>query len=115
MWWRPLSSNTAEYPVVKILMNATLSDRIHKNKNTRFATADMVDFYLGTDLDKPSYMQIAADTIGDELLDLYNMKDYIVNINGKRVVYFKVLKCLYGHPAAGRLSFLKLKEVLQKG
>jgi hypothetical protein len=109
-----VSSNTAEYPVVKILMNATLSDRIHKNKNTRFATADMVDFYLGTDLDKPSYMQIAADTIGDELLDLYNMKDYIVNINGKRVVYFKVLKCLYGHPAAGRLSFLKLKEILEK-
>ena len=108
----PVSSNTAEYPVVKILMNATLSDRLHKDKNTRFATADMVDFYLGTELDKPGYMQISADSIGNELLDLYNMNDYVVSINGKRFIYFKVVKCLYGHPAAGRLSFIKLKEIL---
>jgi hypothetical protein len=109
----PVSSNTAEYPVVKILMNATLSDRIHKDENTKFATADMVDFYLGTDLDKPGYMQISADEIGNELLDLYNMNDYVVNLNGKRFVYFKVVKCLYGHPAAGRLSFIKLKDILE--
>ena len=109
----PVSSNTAEYPVVKILMNATLADRLHKDKDTRFATADMVDFYLGTELDIPGYMQISADAIGNELLDLYNMNDYIVDINGKRFVYFKVVKCLYGHPAAGRLSFIKLKEVLE--
>jgi len=109
----PVSSNTAEYPVVKILMNATLSDRIHKDKNTRFATADMVDFYLGTPLDKPGYMQISADIIGNELIDLYNMNDYVVDIKGKRYIYFKVVKCLYGHPAAGRLSFVKLKEILE--
>ena len=58
-------------------------------------------------------MQISADAIGNELLDLYNMNDYVVEINGKRFVYFKVVKCLYGHPAAGRLSFIKLKEVLE--
>ena len=110
----PVSSNTAEYPVVKILMNATLSDRIHKDKNTKFATADMVDFYLGTDLDKPGYMQISADEIGNELIDLYNMGSYVVNFNGKRFIYFKVVKCLYGHPAAGRLSFIKLKEILEE-
>ncbi len=109
----PVSNNTAEYPVVKILMNATLSDRLHKDPNTKFATADMVDFYLGTDLDEPGYMSIQADDIGNELIDLYNLSSYIVNVNGKRYVYFKVAKCLYGHPAAGRLSFHKLKGILE--
>jgi hypothetical protein len=111
----PVSSNTAEYPVVKILMNATVSDRIHKDPNTKFATADMVDFYLGTDLDQPGYMQINADDLGDELIDLYNLSSFVALLNGKRVVYFKVLKALYGHPAAGRLSFIKLKGILEDG
>jgi hypothetical protein len=80
----PVSNNTAEYPVVKILMNAALSDRIHKDPDTKFATADMVDFYLGTDLDEPGYMSIQADDIGNELIDLYNLSSYIVNVNGRR-------------------------------
>jgi hypothetical protein len=111
----PVSNNTAEYPVVKILLNATLSDRIHKDKNTRFATADMTDFYLGTDLDQPGYMTISADDIGDELIDLYNMREYVVTTAKGRTIYFKVVKCLYGHPASGRLSFLKLKGILEEG
>ena len=111
----PVSNNTAEYPVVKILLNATLSDRIHKDKDTKFATADMVDFYLGTDLDQPGYMTISADDIGDELIDLYNLREYIVTTAKGRIIYFKVVKCLYGHPASGRLSFLKLKGILEEG
>ena len=111
----PVSNNTAEYPVVKILLNATLSDRIHKDKNTKFATADMVDFYLGTDLDQPGYTAMSADDIGDELIDLYNLRDYIVTTAKGRFIYFKVVKCLYGHPSSGRLSFLKLKGILEEG
>ena len=111
----PVSNNTAEYPVVKILLNATLSDRIHKDPNTKFATADMVDFYLGTDLDQPGYMTISADDIGEELIDLYNLRDYVITTAKGRIIYFKVVKCLYGHPASGRLSFLKLKGILEDG
>ena len=111
----PVSTNTAEYPVVKMLLNATLSDRIHKDPNTKFATADMTDFYLGTDLDQPGYMVIPADDIGDEIIDLYNLREFVALVNGKRLIYFKVLKCLYGHPASGRLSFEKLKGILEEG
>ena len=51
----------------------------------------------------------------DEFIDLYNLREFVVNINGKRFIYFKVVKCLYGNPASGRLSFDKLKGILQDG
>jgi len=77
---------------------------MHRDKDTKFETADMVDFYLGMDLDQPGHMTISTDGIGDEVIDIYNLRDYNVTTAKGRIIYFKVVKCLYG-----RLSFLKLK------
>jgi len=105
-----VSNNTAEYPVVKILLNATLSDRIHKDKNTKFATADMVDFCLEMDLDQPGYMTISADDIGDELIDLCNIREYVSTTTKGRIIYSKLSNVYTAtlHQAASLSSNLKV-------
>ena len=104
------SSQTAEYLTTKVLINATLSDRMHKDPNTKFATADMVDFYLGAMLDEPSYLGMKASAFSQELIDTYSLREYIDD-NG--TIYFQVVKCMYGHPASGRLSNQKLVSILK--
>ena len=93
------SSQTAEYLTTKVLLNATLSDRLHKDPNTKFATADMVDFYLGAMLDQPGYLGMKASDFSQELIDMYSLREYI-DYNG--TIYFQVVKCMYGHTASGR-------------
>ena len=104
------SSQTAEYLTTKVLINATLSDRLHKDPDTKFATADMVDFYLGAMLDQPGYLGMKAATFSQEIIDIYNLREYI-DSNG--TIYFQVVKCMYGHPASGRLSNKKLVSILK--
>ena len=104
------SSQTAEYLTTKVLLNATLSDRLHKDPNTKFATADMVDFYLGAVLDQPGYLGMKAAAFSQELIDMYSLREYIDD-NG--TIYFQVVKCMYGHPASGRLSNKKLVSILK--
>jgi hypothetical protein len=104
------SSQTAEYLTTKVLINATLSDRIHKDPDTKFATADMVDFYLGAMLDQPGYLGMKAATFSQEIIDMYSLRNYIDD-NG--TIYFQVVKCMYGHPASGRLSNKKLVSILK--
>jgi hypothetical protein len=93
-----------------------VSDILHKNPATRFATADMVDYYLGTPIEDPhAYVQIEADTIGDQLIDLYRLNDLVyTSKSGKRMITFRLAKAMYGYPAAGLLSFNKLKSALEQ-
>lgn len=111
----PRSSQTADYATVKLLLNSVVSDIVHKNPNTRFATADMVDYYLGTPLEDPNaYVVIEADTIGDQLIDIYHLNDHVyTNKTGKRMITFRLAKAMYGYPAAGLLSFKRLKTALE--
>jgi hypothetical protein len=48
-----ISTKTADLPTVKTLLNSVIS-----TPNTRFMTADLKDFYLGTPLVQYEYMQI---------------------------------------------------------
>ena len=75
----------------------------------------MVDYYLGTPLEDPNaYVLIEADTVGDQLIDLYYLNDYVyTNKNGKRMITFRLAKAMYGYPAAGLLSFKRLKTALE--
>lgn len=52
-----MSSNTAEYPVVKMLLNSVVSEVWNRDKTTRFSKLDLVDFYIGTELEN-HYAQI---------------------------------------------------------
>ena len=106
-----VSSNTAEYPVVKMLLNSVVSDVKHRDKNTRFATLDLVDFYIGTELenhDDPDYFKIKSSKVPNGICQKYN-----ITCDSDDYIYFRLDKCLYGHAVAGRLSNKELVKLLK--
>ena len=106
-----VSSNTAEYPVVKMLLNSVISDVKIRDKNTRFATLDLVDFYIGTELenhDDPDYFKIKASKVPSAVCEKYN-----ISADSDDFIYFRLDKCLYGHAVAGRLSNQELVKILK--
>jgi hypothetical protein len=106
-----VSSNTAEYPVVKILLNSVISDVRNKDPNTRFASIDLVDFYIGTELENhndPDYFKVKASKMPEAVLAKYN-----ISPDDDDYVYFRLDKCLYGHAVAGRLSNKELVKLLK--
>ena len=107
----PVSTNTAAYSTVKLLFNSTLSDNMLKDKNIRFASIDLVDHYLSTPLETPAYMRIPIKHVPAEIVAEYNLEGFVHNDH----VFFKVLKAMYGHPAAGRLANALLINTLKAG
>jgi len=107
----PVSTNTAAYSTVKLLFNSTLSDNWLKDKNIRFASIDLVDHYLSTPLETPAYMKIPVKHIPAEIIAEYDLRSFVHNDH----VFFKVLKAMYGHPAAGRLANALLINTLKAG
>ena len=105
----PVSSNTAEYPVVKLLFNSVLSDAKNKNKDTRFASADLVDHYLATPMEEPGYMCVPIEQIPTSIINKYELAKFVYHDR----IRFKVLKCMYGHPVSGRLSNILLTKTLK--
>ena len=68
-----VSARTAELTVVKVLLNATVSENAH------FATADIKDFYLGTPLERPEYIRLPIKFLPSKFLDLYSLQPFIHN------------------------------------
>jgi hypothetical protein len=90
------SAATCSMTTVKILLNAVISE------NAGWATADISDFYLGTDLDRPEYMRVHAKYLPQATRDQFEItldNDY---------AYCKISKGLYGLPQAGMLAQRKL-------
>jgi len=85
---------TASLPTIKILLNSVVSD------NAKWMTADISDFYLGTPLPEPEYMQINLRHVDQSVLDTYKLLDYAVN----GMLLVRVDKGIYGLPQAGRLA-----------
>jgi hypothetical protein len=107
-----VSSNTAEYPVVKMLLNSVISDVRNCDENTRFSTLDLVDFYIGTELenhDDPDYFKIKAIKVPNAICEKYN-----ISADSDGYIYFRLDKCLYGHAVAGRLSNQELVKLLKE-
>ena len=107
----PVSANTAAYATVKLVFASVLSDVKNKNSKVRFVGADLVDHYLATPLEQPAYMCVPLSQIPLSIVLEYCLRDF--STNGK--VCFKVMKCMYGHPAAGHLSNALLISTLRKG
>jgi len=82
-----------------------------KDKNIRFASIDLVDHYLSTPLETPAYMRIPIKHVPAEIVAEYNLEGFVHNDH----VFFKVLKAMYGHPAAGRLANALLINTLKAG
>ena len=101
----PCSTATASMSLVKMVLNAVVSEAKH------FGTIDIVDYYLGADLpadDRPS-LKIYLDRYPPHLLselglDPFTQKDK----DGKLFVYADIIKTVAGLPQSGLLSQLRL-------
>ena len=69
-----VSANTASLETVMVLLNATVSE-----PNARFTTADVKDFFLMSDLERPGYMWILLTQIPARIQSAYNVSAYSVN------------------------------------
>ncbi|CAJ1934140.1 unnamed protein product [Cylindrotheca closterium] len=98
------TTKTADIQTIKILLNSTIS-----TPGARFATIDLKDFYLETDLPEPEYVRIPVSVLSKKIIDLYHLHDKI----HKGFVYCKVKKGMYGLPQAGKLANDDLRQYLK--
>jgi hypothetical protein len=87
---------TADITTAKLVFNSVVSTPAAK-----FATGDISDFCLFTDMDKCEYMWIPIQFLNPEVIAAYELKDLIVD----GVVLADVSKGMYGLPQAGRLAY----------
>lgn len=60
--------NTAQLPIVKMLLDGTIS-----TPGARFLTADIGNFYLGTNLPCEEYAKIAITNVPQEIIDEHDL------------------------------------------
>ncbi len=82
-----------------VLLNATRSE-----PGARFTTADIKDFFLMSDLERPEYMWIPLSQMPNRIQTTYNVADYAVN---ERVMV-EITKSIYGLPQASLLAKRRL-------
>lgn len=95
-----VTQSTADLVTVKLLLHSVVSDRSSKQLPAKFATLDIEDFFLGTPLDRPEYVNIASKYIPQATLDAHALTPFLRNNS----VLFRVDKCMYGLPQAAYLS-----------
>ena len=95
-----VTAATADATTVRSLLHSVVSDRHNHGTDTRFANLDIIDFFLGTDLERPEYVSIPRKFISDDILTKYNLHAFI-HLNA---ILFQVDKCMYGLPQAAYLS-----------
>jgi len=95
-----VSSATADLFTVKALLHTVVSDRYTSKTDTRFATLDIVDFFIGTTLERSEYVTIPIKFIPQAIIDQYGLCLFIHN----NAILFRVDKCMYGLPQAAYLS-----------
>jgi len=103
----PRTAHVAEMTTVKILINRTISDPKRKA-----VTADIVDYYLHSKLDKGNevYMYIKVSDMPEFTQKHFNIQQYLEP--GQLSVLVRVLGGLYGMPEAGYLAQQKLIPIL---
>ena len=96
------TANTAALETVKIGLLSAIS------KGESWLNLDIVDFYLGTPLERTEYMSIPVSQLSDAIIAEFDLAPFINN--GK--VYFAVVKAIYGLPQAGFLAQQRLIQHL---
>ena len=91
----PTAAPTASLPTIKILLNSVLS-----TPGAKFATLDIKDFYLQSDLPEPEYLMVPFSLFPPDIVKDYNLQDKVCN----NMVYGKVVKAMYGLPQSGRIA-----------
>ena len=99
---------TADLFTVKSFLHSVVFYHRNFNTDTRFASLDIVDFFLGTPLERPEFVLISTKFIPEDIIDHYNLSQFISNGG----ILFRVDKCMYGLPQAAYLSNKRLVEHL---
>ena len=94
-----VTTRGAYMTTIKLLLNSVVS-----TPDAIFMTADINNFYLNTETEIPEYMKIQINLIPQEIMEEYNVLEYVVN----GFAYLKINKGMYGLPQAGKPANDKL-------
>jgi hypothetical protein len=98
-----VATRTGCLELVKLMINSVLSKR-----GAKAVCFDIKNFYLDTPMDEPEYVRIKLKDIPQEVIDEYNLKEYVHN----GWVYYEIVNGCYGLPQSGRLANDLLRERL---
>ena len=90
------AANCAELTVVKVLLNSAISD-----PESGWASLDIKDFYLQSQMDRPEFLRLAWNQIPKKTQQDYGLAEF-KTLDNK--VLFRVDGGMYGAPQAGRLA-----------
>jgi hypothetical protein len=90
------STETAGLETTKTLLNSVIS-----TPGARFACYDIYNMYLNTKLLTPEYMRIHSSMIPEEVLQDYDVKQYL---DGDGYAYVKITGAIYGLAQSGYLA-----------
>ena len=90
----PTRANTAALETIRLFINSMVSER------AQMMTLDIRNFYLGTPMSELVYMFNNIDTIPQNIIEKYKLRDTVEN--GK--VVMEVSSKIYGLKEAGKLS-----------
>jgi hypothetical protein len=108
------SSAVADTAAVKTLIHSVVSDRRNHGTDTRFATVDLTDFYLGSSLDRPEFVRIYVKDIPDETIEREGLRQFINSSSNGDYILFQVDGSMYGHPVSGRIANRDLVQHLKE-
>ena len=96
------TSPVADRLLINIHQQSVLADRKKTKEDWRYMCADFKDYYLGSKLPRSEWLRISTKYMNQDLLT--TLQEYIVN----GTVLFEVVGSMYGHPAAGLISYTDL-------
>ena len=99
-----VTARTAELVTVKALIQSTIS------KLKKWLALDITDFYLGSDMERPEFMFVYGWQIPMETRIAHGLE----NISDDDIIYFKIVKGIYGLKQAGKLAQDQLFDYLLK-
>ena len=92
--------------MIKIHLNSTIS-----TKDAKYAAADIRNFYTNLKLESSEYMKIHLSLIPQEIIDEYDVMQY-VETDG--YVYVEITGAMYGLLASGYIANQDLQKHLAK-
>ena len=91
--------------IVKIHLNSTIS-----NKDARYITVDIKDFYYRTLMQDYKYSHLSLKLVPKEVIEQYNLHELASN----NKVYFDIQKGMLGLKQVGIIAYNRLQEHLMK-
>ena len=98
-----MTARGADMEKIQLLLKSMVS-----TPDARFMTADIKNFYLNTEMERPQYTKIQINLIPQEIMEEYNVIEYVVN----GFAYFEINKGMYGLPQAVKIANDKLIKEL---